>query len=435
MILTHQQLLDASREYNTLFSKNEFYPLQKAYTTPHFLVFTLRFPGKTLALYIGRGNGYEGVFLSEHMPPSYLRTKDKLLDYCRKYLVGARLGKMKIDSNHHVFHFDYKREHSDFGFSFGYKDHQLFFINREKDQIYSSWDNEISNEDLANKITNFLGSSTLKNENRTSLPTIETYLESEEKKMKGKPFQKKKEKFLDKKLKNISSDLASVKKWIQMEIDLTKDKVNLEGHEIIFHGHKFKFLGEMTFWQKKDLIFQKIKKLKKGQTILEQRLLETEQEISQVKAGKFEYETTKEKVIEPLWISRAASKKNVNFDYAIKNFKLKKMSGVIALDARSNDWIRSQAAKDHWWFHIDQYQGSHLILKTDDIGELTQLDLSAIASILRDFSKLTLDSIPMVYSQVKNIKGMKGSQGKVIINKPKYLQCEQTDWSAIITLL
>lgn len=368
------------------------------------------------------------------MPPSYLRTKDKLLDYCRKYLVGARLGKLEIDPNHHLFHFDYKREHSDFGFSFGYKDHQLFFVNREKDQIYSSWDNEISNEKLQDKIKNFLGASTLKNENRNSLPTIESYLEAEEKKMKGKPFQKKKEKFLDRKLKNISADLELVKKWNQMESDLTKDKINLEGHEIKFHGHKFKFTGELTFWQKKDLIFQKIKKLKKAQTILEQRFSETEQEASQVKAGEFEFETTKEKVIEPLWISRAASKKNVNSEYAVKNFKLKKMTGVIALDARSNDWIRSQAAKDHWWFHIDQYQGSHLILKTDDIGELTQSDLSAIASILRDFSKLTLDSIPMVYSQVKNIKGMKGAQGKVIINKPKYLQCNHTDWTAIITL-
>ena len=80
MLQTHQQLKMICEEYNSLFSKNEFYPLQKAYTTPHFLVFIIRFPGQTVALYIGRGNQYQGIFVSTELPPSYLRVQDRLLD-------------------------------------------------------------------------------------------------------------------------------------------------------------------------------------------------------------------------------------------------------------------------------------------------------------------------------------------------------------------
>lgn len=369
------------------------------------------------------------------MPPSYLRTKDKLLDYCRKYLVGSRLGTMQVDAHYQLVHFNFKREHPEFGFTFGYKDHQMFFIKREKKQIYSSWDNQISEENISEKVATFLGNTSIKNEMKPSSFSVEQYLENEEKKMKGKPVQKKKEKFLNRKIKNISNDLELVKKWKLIESDLIKDQITLQGNEVNLYGHKIKFAGQLTEWQKKDLLFQKVKKLKKAESILENRLLESEQELTSVKAGQFEFEVTKEKVIEPLWLNRPIAKKTNSSDYAVKNFKIKKITGVIALDARSNDWIRTQAAKEHWWFHIDQYQGSHLILKTDNIGELTQVDLSAISSMLREFSKLTIDSIPLVYSQVKNIKGMKGAQGKVIINRPKYLQCSYRDWKEIITLL
>ena len=139
MIKTHHQLQVIFYEYNSLFSKNEFYPIQKAYSTPHFLVMQIRFPGKSVVLYIGRGNQYQGIFLSDKLPPTYLRVQDRLLDYLRKYLVGARMGKLNLDPEAITWLFKFKNEHTDNHFLFGYKDRQLFFGKQSKEEIYLSW--------------------------------------------------------------------------------------------------------------------------------------------------------------------------------------------------------------------------------------------------------------------------------------------------------
>ncbi len=398
------------------------------------MVFVLRFPGKTKALYIGRGHGYEGFYLSDKVPPSYLRIKDKLLDYMRKYLVGTRLGKITVKPYGLVSSFGFKNENEDNSLVFGYKEHQLFFIKREKQEAFISWDGQThAAEKLEQLLVSFVGEKITTSDGR--LHTIEEYLEKEEKKVKGLPLQKKKEKFLNRKLQNIKDDLQLVSKWPQIENDLLSEKIDLNSDSINIHGQKLKFHGVINPWLKKDLIFQKIKKLKKAQGILDLRLRDTENEYGEVQSGKFEFEITKEKAIAPLWNNQSASKKLLSAQHSVKYFRIKNINGVIALDAESNDWIRGQAAKEHWWFHIDQYTGSHLILKIDELASISILELSAIASCLRDYSKLNILSIPLVYSQVKHIKGVKGSQGKVIITKPKYMQCDYADWKEIITLL
>ena len=121
-------------------------------------------------------------------------------------------------------------------------------------------------------------------------------------------------------------------------------------------------------------------------------------------------------------------------EYNVKEFKIKNISGAIALDAESNDWLRSQGSKDHYWFHIENYPGSHCLLKTDDISKLSGDDLSAIASMIRDYSRLEIGAIPVIYSQLKNVKGLKGAQGKVLIKKPRYLRCNYIAWTEIITV-
>lgn len=404
--------------------------MQKAYTTPHYIVFVLRFPGKTVALYIGRGNGHEGFYLSEKMPPAFLRIQDKFLDYARKYLVGCRLGKMSVIPTQFAFQFEFKREVGGNQFSFGYKDHQLLFARTEGDETYCSWDNSlVKTSNSLDLVARQCSSYSVKSDR---IPVIADYLKNEEKKSSGLPVQKKKEKFLVRKLNNIENDYKHVLLWSQIESDLLADSLDLSAHELKIYGHKFKFPAQATHWQKRDYLFGKIKKLKKAQEILKSRLQETLNELAEVKAGHFEFEVTKEKAIPLLWAS-GISRKKAEHDYNVKYFKIKNMNGVIALDARSNDWIRSEASKNHWWFHIDQQIGSHLIIKEENI-QFNQEEYSAIASILRDFSKLSITSIPLVYSQVKNLKGIKGSQGKVIINKPKYIQCPYVDWKAIITL-
>ena len=435
MIQTHQQLLTISEEYNTLFSKNEFYPVQKAYTTPHFLVLGLRFPGQNIVLYIGRGNQYEGIFVSNKYPPSYLRIQDRLLDYARKYLVGARLGRMEVDDKHFLVLFPFKNEHTDNSFSFGYKDRQLFFIKQSKDEIYTSWNGEtVTRSSITTLVDQFLGEKILPDSSRPAAWTLEKYFEDEHKKISGKPIQKKKEKFLEKKMTNISHDLDDVQKWHLIEEDLLLENIELGGQQSMIHGHKIKFNSQLNHWQKRDIVFGKIKKLKKAEKILKVRLGDTEEELFKVRQGEFEFEVTKEKAIAPLWQTGQAYKTKQISGHNVKAFKLKNLFGMIALDAESNDWLRSQSSKEHYWFHIENYPGAHCLLKTDDLALINGEDLSAIASLLRDHSQLEITEIPVIYSQLKNVKGLKGAQGKVLIKKPKYIRCNYINWKEIITI-
>jgi predicted ribosome quality control (RQC) complex YloA/Tae2 family protein len=437
MLQTHQQLKLISEEYNSLFSKNEFYPLQKAYSTPHFLVLSVRFPGITKAIYIGRGNQYQGIFLANGLPPSYLRVQDRLLDYLRKYLVGARLGKMEVNESGLACSFHFKNEHTDNAFLFGYKERQLFFVRQSKEEIYLSWSGEtLEGKDFLT-IVNSFGPDKIKITAavNTSDWSIEDYLKSEEKKISGQPIQKKKEKFLVRKIHNITEDLTSVKKWKLLEDDLKEERLDLSADELKIHGQKIKLFGHTSPWLKRDLIFKKIKKLKKAEEILTTRLDESQIEFENVKKGEFDFEVTKEKIIQPLWITHGKQVTRQNEEFRVKNFKLKNLFGVIALDAISNDYIRSMAAKDHYWFHVENYPGSHLIMKTDDFSKLSFEDLAVIASVLRDYSKLAILEIPIIYSQIKNIKGVKGVKGEVIVKKPKHLRCLYTDWKEIISIL
>ncbi len=410
--------------------------MQKAYTTPHFLVLGLRFPGKNIVLYIGRGNQYEGVFISNKFPPSYLRVQDRLLDYVRKYLVGTRLGKMEIDSGHFLALFHFKNEHSDNAFVFGYKDRQLFFIRQSKEEIYSSWNGETSEgKTIPVVIDSFLGKRSLAQSLTTSSWSLEDYLKEEEKKINGKPLQKKKEKFLSRKVQNISNDLQDVMKWKMIEEDLLKDKIDMTPVQIILYGHKIKFAAGLNLWQKRDAIFGKIKKLKKAEQILKLRNAEAKEELGRVQTGDFEFEVTKEKVIAPLWQMAPVFHKKMQGDYNVKYFKIKNLSGIIALDAESNDWLRNQGNKEHYWFHIENYPGAHCLVKTDDLALLRGVELSAIASLLRDHSQLDIIEIPVIYSQLKHVKGLKGAKGKVLVKKPKYLRCNYSSWKEIISVL
>lgn len=432
---THFQLKIICEEYNSLFVKNEFYPLQKAYTTPHFLVLVVRFPGKTKIVYIGRGNQYQGIYLSEKLPPSYLRVQDRLLDYVRKYLVGSRIGKLEGDAHKMIFQFSFKNDHTDNIFLFGYKARQLFFAKQAKGEIYLSWTGETLISGKLEQLVDSLEPDKAISALDKKIWMIEDYLKEEEKKIGGIPIQRKREKFLIKKINNILGDLKNAKEWKLLQKDLNDDRLDLSVDELKIYGQKIKLHGLSSSWLRRDAVFKKIKKLKKAEEILDKRLEESQLELKNVQQGDFDFGITKEKIIQPMWRTGQGQLSPEQSDLNIKKFKLKNLTGVIGLDAISNDGIRAQASKDHFWFHIENHKGSHCIVKTDDFSRLSQDDIEGLASMLRDFSGLEILEIPIIYSQLKNIKGVKGSAGKVIVKKPKHLRCIYRTWKEIISIL
>lgn len=391
----------------------------------------VRVPGQTLYLYIGRGNQYIGIFVSLKAPPSFLRVQDKFLDYVRSHLVGAKISRLNYESDGitELYKVQFKKDTENNYFSIGYHQRELFFITQEKDLCFTSWDNRIIPKvDLKLIESDF--------SKHFKILDIEKYVDDEEKKSVGVLERKKREKFLIRKIENIKKDIITSEKWKEIENELLEDQIDLSGVEVISHGQKFNLIGLKTDWEKKDFIFKRIKKMKRGFALLSERLQESEKELELTEKGQFKKEITKEKAIQVLWKVSGKNKKQESSsvgDY--KEIHFKNLTGIIGLNANGNDQIRSMANKNHFWFHIENYTGSHLILKTDDIGRFTMEDFSFIASVLRDFSKLDILEIPIMFSQVKNLKGMKGVKGEVIVSKPKYMRCIYREWKEIISII
>lgn len=391
----------------------------------------VRVPGETKVLYLGRGHQYVGIYVSNQVPPSYLRIKDRALDFVRSHIVGSKLFKIEFlnDENGEFYKIQFKTDTTNNYLKIGYHQREMFWILKERDLIFTSFNNQIQKEGtesfLNSDITKYLFTD-----------SIEGYLKNEEVKNTGIITVKKREKFLQKKLENIKKDFENSLQYKKLEEAINKNELDLNNSELNFLGMKFNFIGLRTEWDKKNLIFNRIKKLKRGVSLLEQRLKETEEEYQKTIKGEIEIPTTKEKAIQILWKSKDKNKnqaiKNKSEDYL--EFKFFNITAWLGLNASGNDEIRSLSSKDHYWFHLENYPGTHLILKTDDIAKLTPEMYELIASILRDYSKLSITVIPVMFTQVKNLKGIKGVKGEVSVNKAKYLTCPYRDWKAIIAI-
>jgi hypothetical protein len=415
MVQTHSELIKTCNQYNSLFQENELSLLQKAYTTPHFIALSIRFPGKTVIVYIGRGSQYQGIYLAEKMPPSHLRIQDRFLDYIRKHLVGSRISRFTPHSDEMQFLFEFKKEGNAKKIYLGWSDRHLYFDHKEFD-----------------KKIRFLAPKELESNRKPW--AIEEYLEKKNLDHEKKIVQKKREKFLLKKMENIKNDLERSLKWKDIEADLIGEKIDLDANEVVLYGEKIKLASARNPWQKKDLIFKKIKKLKKGNGLLSIRFEETKLELERAKAGKVEFEITKEPAIQVCWPSNE-NKKNVGESLKnIKSIKILNIEGIIGLDSSGNDQIRQGVDKEYYWFHLENLKGAHCVLKTNDINQLTVNEISALASLLRDLSHLDILEIPILFTQLKNVKGIKGERGKVLVKKAKHLRCNYIHWKEIITI-
>ncbi len=393
--------------------------MQKAYTSPHFLTLSVRFPGKTIVLYIGRGNQYQGLYLAEKMPPSHLRIQDRLLDYIRKNLVGAKLSRIKNTENKMIISFEFRKEGIVNTFYLGWNERHLYF---DQNPLEGVGEFKIPNE----------------NDNSNRNWTISDYLISKNYDESKKILQKKKEKFLTRKLKNIKSDIEKNQHWREIEEGIIAETIDLSGKIIIIGQEKFKVENCKNEWQKKDIIYKKIKKLKRGEEIARKRLLETEDENSQTQLGKIDFEMTKETAIQPCWPNQKNLSKNIKINTEsssnVKQIKIGPISGIVGLNSSGNDQIRNGANKNFYWFHLEGLKGAHCVLKLEDLSEISIEYFAAIASMLRDLSHLDYNVIPVLFTQLKYVKGVKGSQGKVIAKKTKHISCNYINWKEIITI-
>ena len=81
--------------------------------------------------------------------------------------------------------------------------------------------------------------------------------------------------------------------------------------------------------------------------------------------------------------------------------------------------LKAFAKKNDLWLHLDGHKSGHMFVKGD--REPRMDELSVLGSALVDYSGLKIADIPLLFTQVKNLKGVKGVAGMVNYKKEKHL--------------
>ena len=431
MIQTHKQLKNFVNNYNK-FVNGQYGQIQKIYSTPHLICIILRLKGTSKYLYLGRGNHFEGIW--EHMgpPPSEFRVRGRFLEYLRKYLIGARVGTIFLSSFDRILVIPYFQNKDQNFLAFFWKGRTLYFLNQfkaeDKNKIFCSWvgHEEVLNGPVEEKnIEAFfaplgVGQADLEKEGSDS--SILDYFQKLNKDLERISFSSTKKKFFERKEKKIQSDLEKLK--VSQKIKEFLDNPGFligDKKEIILSGVKFKFEKSLNEYKKRGLIFDKLKGFKKGETVLEKRLKETKKE-----RADFEKQGEKKgiegiNIIEPFW-SLKKETLALKTTYKVDYFETKDgLKLAIGKDTQANDFLRTKwANKDDFWFHLEGHKSGHLVVKGN--LKFDQELFCHLGSLLRDYAKEEINEIPLIYTKVKNIKGLKGKSGAVTHNKAKYLK-------------
>lgn len=420
-------------------------------STPHFIVASVRLPGKTLNLCLGRGADYTGPWLISRAPKSNTRVRDQFLEYLRKHFNGAVLKSIELEKNDRIVHFYTKREEDEV-FSFFWKGRELFFSHlypsEDGYELFTSWRGKIKTSTVSfnkakDQITEVFdecgrsNSVATVNDIRDNLFDITAY----EEKLGALSSRsvKKKEKFAKRKIENIAGDLEKVKKK-DILVKLLNDenwKVPT-GYQVKIEGIKFKFESHLTEWGKRDLVYSKIKALKRAEVILSKRLADAKIDFENIVSGKELAKIQLPPTVSPIWNN--VKKKQITQDEEIPIYEYRFSGGVkfaVGTKDSANDYLRSKwAKKEDLWFHIDSYPSAHLIVKVDSLSQLSSEEINIIGSCLVFHSSLALSNPTLVFTQVKNLKGIKGQRGGVTMKKQKYLSISVlSDWKERIALI
>jgi predicted ribosome quality control (RQC) complex YloA/Tae2 family protein len=234
--------------------------------------------------------------------------------------------------------------------------------------------------------------------------------------------------FLQRKIQNIQNDLERTKQWNHMQELLDRGDSLDEFYELRVGDHKIKFEGDLNPYERRNLLFKKIKKLKKGEGILNKRLEEARELLEGKKSTPTKTSTLA--MVKPVWgkeekvLQEIKSPSSQSEDFKV--FKFENFSIGVGLSATGNDQLRNKwSHKEDWWLHLDGMKSSHAIVKLKNAGPIESEILHLAASILAQFSHFQDQWIPIIFTQVKNLKGVSGAPGMVIYKKEKHLRCPQ----------
>lgn len=403
--------------------------IQKIYSTANYLSLAIRAPGKTFHLYLGRGAGHEGVYLSDKPPVSALRQRERFLEYLRKHLSACAVVYVDIDNYDRIVEIAYQKFGRLQRLALFWRARKLYFAHLyqeaplEEQRLLLSWTNKSVVAGEVTSLYDFFDeigrSKDLNQEDSGELITLEEELEKELNLLQqGQLIHK--PSFIQRKIQNISKDLERASEWQQLQEFLNSGE-EVWDYEFSIASQKFKFDKDLNQYERRNLIFDKIKKLKRGEKILGERLAQT----------KLLEKENKEANFKPLPITQVSwghDKKAItpkaitHLEYRV----IKTDFGTLAfgLNSQGNDQIRNKwAHKEDWWFHLDGNKSSHIIVKSVNI--LTPVEMEVVASILAQVSGFKGEWIPVIFTQVKNVKAVSGKPGMVTYKKQKHINCRR----------
>ncbi len=431
-----QYYLDLETQVKALQDKRlEGGQIQKIYSTAWYLSLAVRTPGKTWQVYLGRGNGQEGLWLHDDPPISALRKKDNFLEYFRHHLSSCTFIGVELDRFDRILQISYQKFGRKQDLLLFWKARKLYFVHHYQEQpeapfrLLLSWRGkaQILQGEMTDLFSCFdeVGRNKEMNHDFKSrqFQMMDELLQielkaSELKTLGSNPG------YLQRKKDNIEDDLRRAQQWKKLQ-GLLDQGHELNMYELKVDDQKIKFEGELNPYERRDLVFQKIKKLKRGENILTERL----ESVNSLLTGK----SIEEKVISTLPLSKPVwgkevlnenlvSKKEEASDY--RTFSFEGFQVGVGMSAQGNDQLRNKwSHKEDYWMHLDGLKSSHVIIKLPS-GKIPEAEvLNTAASILAHFSHFSADWIPVIYTQVKNLKGVTGAAGMVIYKKEKHLRC------------
>lgn len=408
------------------------FQIQKIYSSSFAVFFNIKKKSEHPVACLGRGSHYEGLFFEKIFPPIALRRKDAFLEYLRKYLLSVFVLAIKIDTKDRILSLTYgKWGHKNF-LLFFWKGRDLYFLNYYFDQavnnfiLFKSWSLDVESDnrqleklsDLEREeylfcLFDLLGRRQL--EIKLSGQKERSILDEEIKK--ASQLENPKKDLL--KINNITKDLQALQDLDVWEQDLKKTE-NILGDHFFLGKWNVKFHSGWSHEHKKSVVFEKLKQLKKGKKILLKRLEEVQYKV-QKNEPMLVFQ--KQKIISSYWKYEKIQKSVADVDVDFYHFKNKSLA--IGKNAQANHWIRTKwASKQDYWLHLDKITGSHLVIKIKNILDLTDEDFDMISSLLLWYSgfKDIKDGfkINVVFTTIRDLKGVKGSSGKVIFRKAQY---------------
>lgn len=402
----------------------KFGKVQKIFSSGKVVVMSVRVPGKTINLAIGRGGEACGVWALDRQVPSAFRiVRDKFLEFLRSNIQGLLIDNVKIDSLDRIVELRFIDGSKLLMF---WKGRSLYFSFGQKIEsgfeVFSPWigQKKYILENLEFDIFDQIERREIERKDIENISSPDFFSEEV---VKVSP------KKIKRKIQNINKDLELCMQWRFLNDKLQANAFTLEERIFNYNGIKVKFETTENFYQRRDKIFQKIKKLKNGENILRKRLEDTKNEEQNIA----QQENVDQKIYYPVWMikeAKVSSKKVQRNDIEI--FHIGEVKYGVGLSANGNDYLRSKwSTKSDIWVHLDVEKSAHVIIKTPKSVTITELEIAA--SIVADYSSYKDEQIPIIYTQVKDVKGVKGSPGLVIYKKEKHLRLRKTQWKEIIS--